>query len=375
MGHARAATFVGSAGRWVASSRACCGPGAAPVAGEWLCVAGVYRFHGAGGASGSGVGWIRGRPPAGSGCRGLTVGRSSAVSPWCVWWWPLVGWLWGVFGVYRINRGTTVCWRAAVGAVVGCGGEALVGVVRVVCGGASCGVVGVSSWRSVVGVRGRWWWAWRFVGGCGTCGVGMVGGGGRVCVGLHRDPCSSFSGRGLPDMSALCSLRGFLFCLSPAPIFLLVRFVSFFWGGRRLVVSGTAFMVLGVAVCACRCRCWWGRACRGGRVAVGLWSAAAVVWCLCGWSRLSGSAWIARLDAGVCVGVFVARAVWVVGTPLLGAGRLVWAWLVLWCPVWAMVWVCFAWVRWGGVPGMCAPEAWWVGLGHCGRCNGWWRCW
>ena len=33
-------------------------------------------------------------------------------------------------------------------------------------------------------------------------------------------------------------------------------------------------------------------------------------------------------DAGVRVGVFMAWAVWAVGTPLLGAGRLVWAWLV-----------------------------------------------
>ena len=96
MGHARAIAFAGSAGRWVAASWACCGPGAALASGEWRCVAGVYRFHGGGGAICSGVGRARGRLPAGSGCRGLTVGGSSAVYPWCVPWWPPVGWLKGV---------------------------------------------------------------------------------------------------------------------------------------------------------------------------------------------------------------------------------------------------------------------------------------
>ena len=141
MGHTRAATFVGSAGRWVAASWACCSPGAASVGGEWWCLARVYRLHGGGGAMGSGVWWVRGRRPAGSGCRGLTVGGSSAVSPWCVPWWPLVGWLRGVHGVYRIHGGTTVCWCA----VVGCGGGACVGVVGVVGGGVSCVVLGGSS--------------------------------------------------------------------------------------------------------------------------------------------------------------------------------------------------------------------------------------
>ena len=70
------------------------------------------------------------------------------------------------------------------------------------------------------------------------------------------------------------------------------------------------------------------------------------VWVL----RLASSAWVAWLDAGVRVAVFVARAVWVVGIPLLGAGRLVWAW--------APVQVRFAWVAWGGVPAVCAPKAW-----------------
>ena len=53
-----------------------------------------------------------------------------------------------------------------------------------------------------------------------------------------------------------------------------------------------------------------------------------VVWCLCGWSRLLGSAWVAWPDVGVRVGALMAWAVWAVGTRLLVAGRPVWAWLV-----------------------------------------------
>ena len=59
----------------------------------------------------------------------------------------------------------------------------------------------------------------------------------------------------------------------------------------------------------------------------GRWLAAVVAWCLRGWSRLLGSAWVAWPNMGVRVGVFMAWAVWAVGTPLLGAGRSVWAWL------------------------------------------------
>ena len=53
-----------------------------------------------------------------------------------------------------------------------------------------------------------------------------------------------------------------------------------------------------------------------------------VAWCLCGWSRLLCSALVARPHVGVRVGMFMAWAVWAVGTPLLVAGRPVWAWLV-----------------------------------------------
>ena len=245
MGHTRAATFAGSAGRYVAASWACCGPGAASVGGEWWCVAGVYRLHGGGGAVGLGVGWVRGRLPAGSGCRGLTVGGSSAVSPWCVLWWPLVGWLRGVLGVYRIHGGTTVRWCA----VVGCGVGACVGVVCVVGGGVSCVVLGCSSWWSVVAVRGGWSWAWRFLGGHRTCVVGTVWGG-RVCVWVR--------------VFALCSLCGFFLSLSLAlPLF--VRVGVFFLGGEG--ACGCAFSALSVGVGVCRCRCWCGCGCREGWVA------------------------------------------------------------------------------------------------------------
>ena len=54
--------------------------------------------------------------------------------------------------MYRIHWGTTVCWRA----VVGCGGGACVGVVRVVGSDVSCVVLGGSSWWSVVVVLGGW---------------------------------------------------------------------------------------------------------------------------------------------------------------------------------------------------------------------------
>ena len=222
MGHARATAFAGSAGRWVAASLACCGPGAAPAGGEWRCVTGVYRFHGGGGAICSCVGWAHGRLPAGSGCRGLTVGGSSAVSPWCVPWWSLVGWLKGFFGVYRIHGGTIVCWRVAAGAAVGCRGGACVGVVRVVGGGASRVVLGGSSWWSVVVVLGSCWsWAWRFLGGSGTCGVGLAWGGGRVCVGLRV--CLLLSPRFLPLPFPCPSLFACLFCF--------VFFVFFLGGG------------------------------------------------------------------------------------------------------------------------------------------------
>ena len=226
--------FAGSAGRWVAAAWACCGPGAVPAGGEWRCVAGVYRFHGGGGAICSGVGWARGRLPAGSGCRGRTVGGYPAASPWCVPWWFLVGWLKGVFGVYRIHGGTIVCWGAAAVGAAGCGGGACVGVDRVFGGGVSCVVLGGSSWWSVVVVPGGWSWALRFLGGCGTCGVGLAGGGGArvwACV------------------FALCSPRGPFLCLSLTALFslaCLALFFLFFFGGGWLACCAWVWVCAGV---------------------------------------------------------------------------------------------------------------------------------
>ena len=120
--------------------------------------------------------------------------------------------------MYRIHGGTTVCWRA----VVRCGGGACVGVVRMVGSGVSCVLLGVSSWWSVLAVRGGWSWAWRFLGGRGTCGVGTVGGW-RVCVWVR--------------VFALCSLCGFFLGLSLAlPLF--VRFFFFRGGGEGCVWLG-----------------------------------------------------------------------------------------------------------------------------------------
>ena len=88
----------------------------------------------------------------------------------------------------------------------------------------------------------------------------------------------------------------------------------------------------------------------------GGWLAAVVAWRLQGLSRLLGSAWVAWPGAGVRVGVFMAWADLVVGSV-------------------AVAGLCGWWDGAGWVSGMCAPKAWWVGLGHCGRCNGWRTCW
>ena len=277
--------FAGSAGRWVAAAWACCGPGAVPAGGEWRCVVGVYRFHGGGGAICSGVGWARGRMPAGSGCRGRTVGGYSAASPWCVPWWPLVGWLKGVFGVYRIHGGTIVCWGAAAVGAASCGGGACVGVHRVFGGGVSCVVLGGSSWWSVVVVPGGWSWALRFLGGCGTCGVGLAGGGGGARV--------------WACVFALCSPRGPFLCLSLTPLFSLACLAFFFLGGG---VAGVLCVDVGVDVGA------------GPGGADGGWLAAVVAWRLRGWLRLLVSVRVAWLGVGVRVGVFVAWADGVVGS-------------------------------------------------------------
>ena len=181
----------------------------------------------------SGVGWARGRMPAGSGCRGRTVGGYSAASPWCVPWWPLVGRLKGVFGVYRIHGGTIVCWGAAAVGAAGCGGGACVSVDRVFGGGVSCVVLGGSSWWSVEVVPGGWSWALRFLGGCGTCGVGLAGGGGGARV--------------WACVFALCSPRGPFLCLSLTPLFSLACLaLFFFWGGGWLGCCAWLLVCAGV---------------------------------------------------------------------------------------------------------------------------------
>ena len=187
-------------------------PPAVPTGGEWRCVAGVYRFHGGGGAICSGVGWARGRLPADSGCRGLTVGGYSAVSPWCVPWWSLVGWLKGVLGVYRIHGGTIVCCgAAAVGAASfwgwglcrcrPCGWRRCVvcrprRLLMVVCCGGAWGVVlGFAVPERVRDMRGRVGW------GGGAC-AGL-----RVCLLLPPLPLPL----PVPYFSLFVGLFGFFF--------------------------------------------------------------------------------------------------------------------------------------------------------------------
>ena len=329
MGHARAIAFAGSAGRWVAASWACCGPGAAPAGGEWRCVAGVYRFHGGGGGYLLGCGLGRGRLPAGSGCRGLTVGGSSAVSPWCVPCWSLVGWLKGVFGVYRIHGGTIVCWRAAARVAPGCGGGACVGVVRVVGGSVSFVVLRGSSWWSVMVVPGGWSWAWRFLGGCGTCGVGLAwGGGGRVC-GLACLPSA------LPAVSSSAFPLLLSFCW-------LVWLWFFFWGGGWL---------------GC---CAWVWVCAGAGAGVG-------VGVVGDRGRLAFVLWVPCVCAGPQASCFQGAGP---GVLTSGGGRQWWrgacmgdrgCWVV---PgrrgrAWACVWVC----SWRGLMGWWAVWAWLVCVG------------
>ena len=184
-------------------------------------------------------------------------------------------------------------------------------------------------WRCVgdgLGLNGSWE-------GAGHAGSGRSGGG-RACVWVRVFP--------------LCSLRGLFLCLSLASPFVHVRF--FLGGGVPVVgrfrcwawawvragagvgvgvgVVGDGWLLRsGLAVCVSAPRHLVASGFRGAGPggAGGGWLAAVVAWCLRRQSRLLGSAWVAWPDAGVRVGVFMAWAVWAVGTPLLGAGRLVWA--------------------------------------------------
>ena len=226
--------------------------------------------------------------------------------------------------MYRIHGGTIVCWRAAAGGAVSCGDGACVGVVHVVGDGASCVVRGGSSWWSVVVVPGVWSWACRFLGGCGTCGVGLAGGGGRACVGLHV--CLRLSPWSLPLPFPCSSLFAGLFFF----VFFLggVAGVRRFWCCAWVWVCAGAGAGVGVGVVGDGGRVavalWVPCVCAGPQASVfqgagrggadGGWLAAVVAWRLRGWSRLLGTAWVASPGVGVRVGVFMAWADGVVGS-------------------------------------------------------------
>ena len=93
-------------------------------------------------------------------------------------------------------------------------------------------------------------------------------------------------------------------------------------------------------------------------------SAAVVAWRLCG----AGVAWLAWLDVGVCVGVFLVPAVpGVMGCPLFGARQFVLpggAWLVARCSALMVVRGPAAVGGCGWVFGVCAPGSRGIGLGR-----------
>ena len=234
----------------------------------------------------------------------------------------------------------------------------------------SAGPLGGPLWRCVgsgFGLGGSWE-------GAGHAGLGWLGGGGgsRMCGPALRPSLfwAVVSPACLPSTpSALPSSA----CPLPPSFYVLVLLPFFFlWAGlvvgvRRLRCWAWSLPVLvlvwawvlwrmvdgllrsGFPVCV---------SVLGHPVASGFQSvgqvgagggrcAAVVVWCLCGWSRLSASAWVAWPDASARVAVFVVRAVWVAGIPLLGAGRLllgVGAWPMLWYPAWVVVRALFVWV-------------------------------
>ena len=222
--------------------------------------------------------------------------------------------------MYRIHGGTIVCWRAAAVGAAGCEGGACVGVVCVAGGSVLCVVLGGFSWWSVVAVPRGWSWAWRFLGGCGTCGVGLAGGGGVACVGLRV--CLLLSPRSLPLPFPCSSLFAGLFCFFfffggagwgavcgcgcvpvPAPVWAWVS-----WG------TGVGWLVRsGFPVCASAPRASSSQGAASGG-ADGRWYAAVVAWRLRWWSRLLGSAWVAWPGVCVGVGVFMAWADGVVGS-------------------------------------------------------------
>ena len=333
--------------------RACGGPGSAPVGVERLCVArcivpmvggGGYRLvAGAGASLWMGPPWcLLGVPRGGpwsAACGGLLRCTASMGAPLCVGGPP-----WGM-------RGVVGAWLVSVSSVWSAA------VRRVLSSAVPLG--GLLWWSAGggLGLGGSWW-------GAGHAGSGWRGAGARVwaCTAIFR-----FWGCPVPGVSALCSLRGFLLPPSPSPLFLLFRF--FFGGGGVWFWYGvySAERARGCVPVLVLVWMWVllrkvdGRPLRSGcpvcvsalghLVAFGFRgtgqggagggrSAALVVWCLFGWSWLSGSARVAWPDAGVRVGVFLARDVWVACIPLFGAGRLALAGdalVVSWCPAWVVV--------------------------------------
>ena len=128
--------------------------------------------------------------------------------------------------MHRIHGGTIVCWGAAAVGAAGCGAGACVVVDRVFGGGVSCFVLGGSSWWSVVVVPGGWSWALRFLGGCGTCGVG--------CVSLVRCRCVLFCALGCYVSPWGPALSVAVFCgVSPRCVLCAVCVLSWCGGACR----------------------------------------------------------------------------------------------------------------------------------------------
>ena len=249
---------------------------------------GVYLVQGSGGSLSSGL------SPVGSGCRRLTFGGSSLVSP-CVF----CGGPWlacrGRFLWHAASMGQRLCiagllWRVrwATGAWIVA--VPPVGFTMVRRAHSSVGPLGTSLLRCAgggIGLDGSF-------GGCGTCRVVMAGGGRAASVcGRCLHCVVRLSGLLCPGVSALPHVRGSLpssFLPLPTPSSLFFFFVwgtvvacTLSWGGAGAGgVCGSKWPLviaaLGEGVSACRCRCWrghcgavgqfwsrgFGRGCRGG---------------------------------------------------------------------------------------------------------------
>ena len=165
--------------------------------------------------------------PWSAGCGGLLRSTASIGAPLCVG-----GSLWGL-------RWVVGAWLVSVSSV-------WFAVVRHV--SSSAVPLGALLWRCVEGGLGLGA-SWE---GAGHARLGWLGGWrARVCA---CPATFAFLACGVPGVSALCSLRGFLLCPSPYPLFLPVPF--FFWGG--------------VCVVGVRCLRCWALAWVGAAVGVGV---------------------------------------------------------------------------------------------------------